>query len=76
LDSFRTEWICGHLDCQRATEALEALRDAARRLGAADASDEEAVRHAEQNVEKARRRLADVKALHARQFDRFCGLSE
>jgi hypothetical protein len=77
LDAFRGEWVRGHLDYQRAADALEAARRAAGQMGATDPERDraEAVR-AEQDVEKAGRRLAEIEAMLARQFDRFCGVGE
>jgi hypothetical protein len=78
LDSFRGEWVRGHLDYQRAADALEAARLAAGQVGSSSdcAPDHEEARRAEQNVEKAGRRLAEIEAVLARQFDRFCGVGE
>jgi hypothetical protein len=78
LDSFRGEWVRGHLDYQRAADALEAAQRAAGQMGSsADcASDREEARRAEQDVEQAGRRLAEIEAVLARQFDRFCGVGE
>ncbi len=82
LDNFRSDWICGHLDYQRASDALEAAQEAAGQLCAGAGMDAEAgidaerIRRAEQNVEDARRRLAEVESQLARHFNRFCGVGE
>lgn len=78
LDMFRGEWVRGHLDYQRAVEALEAARHAAGKARTIDerAHDSEEARSAEQNVERAGRRLAEIEAALAAQFDRFCGVAE
>jgi uncharacterized protein YecT (DUF1311 family) len=75
LHRFRTEWVHGHLDTQRAAEALEAAQRAWTRVrDTADASrDIEELRRIQDSVEAAARRLAQVKAVLAEQFDRFCG---
>lgn len=73
LDTFRSEWVRGHLDYQRASDALEAAQQVAAELRAATALDDEAVRRAERNVEDARRRVSEVEARLAAHFDRFCG---
>jgi multidrug resistance efflux pump len=75
LETFRAVWVRGHLDCQRAVEALEAAIESAKQVRRADASlDEHEVQKAHQNVESARDRLAEIQAMLAAQFDRFCGL--
>jgi hypothetical protein len=78
LDTFRGEWVRGHLDYQRAAEALEAAQHAAgqARTTEAPAHDNEEARRAEQNVERAGRRLAEIEATLTEQFDRFCGVGE
>jgi hypothetical protein len=77
LDAFRREWVCGHLDYQRAAEALEAARrDAAsKRAAAIDPIADDAVRSADAVVEEAHRRLGEIEAILAEVFDRFCGLA-
>ena len=75
LDAFRGEWVRGHLDYQRAADALEAARREARQVGASNRDREEALR-AEQDVERAGRRLAEIEEMLAMQFDRFCGVGE
>ena len=77
LDTFRAVWVRGHLDCQRAVEALEAAIESAKqvRLRADESLDERDVQKAHQNVEIARDRLAEIEAMLEAQFDRFCGLS-
>jgi hypothetical protein len=77
LDTFRSEWVRGHLDYQRASDALEDAQRAARRLRPATATsiDDEALRRAEQHVEDARRRLSEVEVQLAGHFDRFCGMT-
>jgi hypothetical protein len=77
LDTFRVVWVRGRLDYQRAAEALEmAIRSAEQlRLGAGGSVDDDEVRRAEQSIESARRRVAEVEALLEMQFDRFCGVS-
>jgi hypothetical protein len=78
LDNFRREWVYGHLDYQRAADALEAARRAASEasavLGGAEMRD--AGLGGSTGIEDARRRLAEVEALLALQFDRFCGVTE
>jgi hypothetical protein len=73
LDAFRREWVNGHLDYQRAVDALEFAQHVAagiRKVG--DCPDPDELRRAEQRIEEAHRRLSEV-ALHlAGQFDRFC----
>lgn len=75
LHLFRTEWVHGHLDTQRAAEALEAAQRAWSRVReTADSSrDVEELRKIQDTVEAATQRLAQVKAVLAEQFDRFCG---
>ncbi|HXX67508.1 MAG TPA: hypothetical protein VEK07_10020 [Polyangiaceae bacterium] len=75
LHGFRVEWVHGHLDTQRATEALEAAqRDWQRvRDGAGVHFDDEELRRTQHGVDAASERLAQVKAVLAEQFDRFCG---
>jgi hypothetical protein len=73
LDTFRGEWVRGHLDYQRAADALEAAQQVAAELRAATALDDETIRRAERNVEDARRRVSEVEARLASHFDRFCG---
>ena len=77
LDSFRSEWVCGHLDSQRASEALETAQRAAERLSMTGgvSLDDEAVRGARHAIEAARRRLAQVETELAERFDRFCGVA-
>ncbi|HLK36660.1 MAG TPA: hypothetical protein VKU41_07890 [Polyangiaceae bacterium] len=60
LDTFRSAWVCGHLDYQRASDAL----DAARRKDEAE------------EVREAERRLSEVEAELTGKFNRFCGLGE
>jgi hypothetical protein len=79
LDTFRSEWVNGHLDYYRATQALESAKHAERRAREARAAsgagyDDDAVRHARAIVEAARRNLAEVEAELIGQFDRFCGV--
>jgi hypothetical protein len=76
LDTFRKEWVCGHLDYQRAAESLEAASQALGRISAAvcTSMDDEA-RCAQQEVENARRRLAEVESALQTQFDRFCSVT-
>jgi hypothetical protein len=77
LDTFRSEWVCGHLDHQRASDALKAARESCARLrAAADAAADEAARCAEEAVELAVRRLLEVEARLAAQFDRFCDVGQ
>jgi hypothetical protein len=77
LETFRAVWVRGHLDCQRAVEALEAAIESAKQVRRADESlDEQELQRAHhQNVEIARDRLAEIQAMLEAQFDRFCGLS-
>jgi hypothetical protein len=77
LDSFRSVWICWHLDYLRAAEALEtAMRSAEDTRRAVSASmDDEQARRAHQSVESARRHLAAVEQALGAQFDRFCGVT-
>jgi hypothetical protein len=79
LDTFRTEWVSGHLDHYRATQALESAKQAERRAreacdAAGDLLDDDAVRDALATVERARRNLAAIEAELIGQFDRFCGV--
>jgi hypothetical protein len=78
LATFRKEWVRGHLDHQRAAEALEQARQVEKQVRAsiAASADDEAARRAEENVAHAQRRLTEVAVLLALQFDRFCGLPE
>lgn len=78
LDAFRGEWVRGHLDYQRAADALEAARVVAgqARLASDPALDNEETRRAEEDVERAGRELAEIEATLARLFDRFCGVGE
>jgi hypothetical protein len=76
LDTFRSEWVCGHLDYQRAADELEATRQVARQLRIAEGISNDEVRRAEEDVENARRRLSEVGAILAERFDRFCGVAE
>lgn len=77
LDRFRSEWISGHLDYQRAAESLEQARRVRLRAsddsvgpgGGADPG------RAQEDFERARERLDQIGALLAEQFDRFCGVS-
>jgi hypothetical protein len=76
LDTFRSVWARGHLDYQRAVEALEAATRSAeqvRLVAFASIADRE-VRRAEQDLECARRRVAEIEAVLEEQFDRFCGV--
>jgi hypothetical protein len=80
LDSFRSEWVSGHLDYQRAAEVLEGAERAAAeaRAEASRANDDarrEVVRRAESTVESARRRLTEVASILSGQFDRFCSVT-
>jgi hypothetical protein len=74
LETFRSVWVCGRLDYQRAAEVLEGATRAAEgaRAAAGASPDDEEIRRAQQNVETARRRLAEVEAALGAQFDRFC----
>ncbi len=73
FSAFRREWVCGHLDYQRAAEALESARRKAEGLCRASISaDSEEVRRAHEHVDEARRHLANIEVLLAEQFDRFC----
>lgn len=75
LHGFRAEWVHGHLDTQRATEALEAARRDWQRVRDVDDAqfDDEDLRRTQTGVDAASERLAQVKAVLAEQFDRFCG---
>lgn len=76
LYRFRTEWVHGHLHTQRAAEALEEARRAWKRAreGVRDTRlDSDELRRAQDGINAAAQRLAEVKALLAEQFDRFCG---
>jgi hypothetical protein len=76
LDTFRAIWVEGRLDYQRAADALEvALESAEEVRRTADARIDEGVRHADQQVEDARRRLSEIEGVLARQFDQFCGVT-
>jgi hypothetical protein len=77
LDAFRAVWVRGRLDYQRAVDALEAALIEAERARAVDDSgaDDSQVRRAEENVQAARRRVAETEAALGRQFDRFCSAS-
>jgi hypothetical protein len=78
LDNFRSEWVRGSLDYQRAVDALDAARRCAEQahgVGGAAADDENA-RRAHDAAEHARRRLAEIEALLERQFNDFCGVSK
>jgi hypothetical protein len=76
LDTFRSVWVCGHLDYLRAVEALEAAIESAKqaRPGTDVALEEREVQRSDQNVESARSHLAETQTALERQFDRFCGL--
>ena len=78
LEPFRVEWVRGHLDYQRAADALLAARCAADELllTCDHPPDNDEARRAEQVVERAGRRLAEIEAMLAEQFDRFCGMSK
>ncbi len=77
LDTFRSEWVYGHLDHQRASEALEAARRSCARLrAAANGAVDDAARCAEEAVELAVRRVSEVEARLAEQFDRFCDVGQ
>ena len=78
LDAFRGEWVRGHLDYQRAADALEAARLAAgqARLASNRAFDTEEALRAEEDVERAGQHLAEIEATLRRLFDRFCGVGE
>jgi hypothetical protein len=77
FSAFRREWVSGHLDYQRAAEALEAARRNAEGVSRASSSgdDSEEARLAREHVEEARRRLANIEVRLAQQFDRFCDAS-
>jgi hypothetical protein len=73
LDAFRREWVSGHLDYQRAADALElARRMAAAICKGTDRADPDELHRAEQRIEEARRRLSDIASFLGMQFDRFC----
>ncbi|MGD0673934.1 MAG: hypothetical protein ABSC94_00860 [Polyangiaceae bacterium] len=74
LEAFRSEWARWHLDYQRAAEVLDSARHVAKIARAAGSLD--ALRSAEENIEAAEIRLAQVHAMLTRQFDRFCGLTK
>ena len=77
IDTFRSVWARGHLDYQRAVEALEAATRSAeqvRREALGSIADHEVCR-AEQDLERAHRRVAEIEAVLEEQFDRFCGVS-
>jgi exonuclease VII small subunit len=78
LDSFRSEWVRGSLDYQRAVDALDAARQSVEqaRAVAGAAPDDESARHARETAEHARQRLAEIEAALERQFNEFCGVSE
>jgi hypothetical protein len=73
LEAFRREWVSGHLDYQRAADALEyARRNVAGIHKATGRPDPDELRRAEERIEDARRRLSDIASLLGSQFDRFC----
>ena len=69
LAGFRSTWVTGHLDHQRALDALEYARAAA-----GTAVGEDATHQARAAVEHAAARLAQVEAALIGQFNRFCGI--
>lgn len=75
VETFRDVWVQGHLDHQRAVEALQQAIRAVERLSwsGADAVDDRDMCRAEQNVQSARRQVAEIEAVLQRQFDHFCG---
>jgi len=88
LDLHRAQWVSGHLDYQRAAEALaaaeQAMAEVSRRARAADgadadgdrgALDDDGLQRAQSDLERARRHLAEVAAILGGQFDRFCGVT-
>jgi hypothetical protein len=71
LAAFRAEWVSGHLDRLRAFDALESARCAADLAGS-----DEATGQAQAAVADALKRLVEVEAALAGQFNRFCGILE
>ena len=71
LAVFRAEWVSGHLDRLRAFDALQSARGAADLAGSGDAAG-----RAQAAVADALKRLAEVEATLAGQFNRFCGILE
>ena len=63
------------MDYQRAVEALEAAIRSVEQTRTGVGTTDHEVRRAEENVESARRRVAEIEAALERQFDRFCGVS-
>jgi hypothetical protein len=76
LDTFRGVWVRGHLDYQRAVEALDVATQSEEeaRLKASTAIDDDEMRRTQQGVEQARQRVAEIEARLESQFDRFCGV--
>jgi hypothetical protein len=77
FSAFRREWVLGHLDYQRAADALESARRKVEGLSRASSAgaDSDEARRAHEHVEEARRRLSNIEVLLAQQFDRFCSAS-
>jgi hypothetical protein len=78
LDSFRSEWVRGSLDYQRAVDALDAAKQSVEQARAVAGAgiDDDIARHARETAEHARQRLAEIEAVLERQFNEFCGVSE
>lgn len=64
LRVFREEWVRGHLDHQRAEEAVKAAESRVEQAAGQGAIDD---------LNEARRHRAQVEAQLVRLFDRFCG---
>ena len=74
FDVFRKAWVSGHLDYQRAAEALETAIQ--HRALSGESAEADAARRADEEIDRARRHLAEVESIVGEHFDRFCGLSE
>lgn len=76
LERFRADWIGGHLDHQRAEEALAEATHTWEQVQEDPAlrNDADTLRRRKLEVADAQRRLAEVDAALAEKFDKFCGL--
>jgi hypothetical protein len=77
LQTSRKHWIHAHSDYQRAADTLRAVQRAAGQVpSVADpVMSAELLRLANQNIEVARRRVAEVEADLMREFNAHCGAS-
>jgi hypothetical protein len=70
----RREWVCGHLDYQRAVDALQMAQQKASEAASSHTA-AGALQAVERELAEAQFRIAELAIVLAERFDRFCGVA-